>query len=158
MTEQETGEVLQPLFGGFPTLRKFYSDSQATLRLAWSKALADVERRDAEVVIGKLVAGDIEMPANYEYDRMAIVIKREANAIRSARNERRRVTTKYLNSQSKAFAFITKDKTGHIAVELGAMVKRNEISREDNDVMMRDLMAWDKGGSKPEWMDSLFAV
>lgn len=156
MTENEIGEVLKPLLGAFPTLAEFYRRNRDGLRSAWLKQLEFVSRADAAVVIDQIIGGEIELPPNYEYDRTAVLIRREANQIASRRNERNRINEKYLNAKSNAFNVVRKNRTGNIAVQIGEMVKRHEITREQNDKMMEELLAWDKGGDEPSWMKEMF--
>lgn len=43
--------------------------------------------------------------------------------------------------------------TGHWAIWLGYLVREKRISEEENVERMAELMLWDKGGPRPEWMD-----
>ena len=45
-----------------------------------------------------------------------------------------------------------KPETGHWAIWLGCQVYEGKITRDENDRRMVDLLAWDKGGERPEWM------
>ncbi len=95
MTDSEYAECIQPLFDAFPSLADFYERKRSTIRAYWVKTLAYVDKADADIVVERFVTGERDMPPNYEYDRMAIVVKREANEIRSKRNAASRMD-KYL--------------------------------------------------------------
>lgn len=156
MTDNDFTTIIQPLLDAFPSFASYYTTHRATLRPAMMTQLSSVDANDARDVISKLVSGDMAMPPNYEFDRVGVMIKRESNDIRSKRNERCRVVDKYLNHKSGAMAYVRSSRTGHIAIELGAMVKRKEITHEQNDAMMVEVMAWDKGGPQPLWCAELF--
>ena len=62
-----------------------------------------------------------------------------------------------MNECTGAMDIVKSTTTGSIAVTLGQMVREKQLTREQNDEMMVELMAWDKGGERPEWFDTLLA-
>ncbi len=159
MTEQQIQSVLTSLFDAFPTLAEFYRRNRETMKPAWVKALSYADYADTVTIVDRMICGELDMPANYEYDRIAIILRRESGLITSERNQRKTQTEKYFRGLSDgAMAFVRNSMTGHIAIELGEMCKRGHISYEENKAYMSDLKAWDKGGNVPRWMTELFGV
>lgn len=156
MTSEQTQRLIERLMNVFPSFGAWVEKHSSQLREVWRSVLAHANFDDASLVVEKLVCGEIEMPANYEYDRMAILIRKEAGRMTAARNERKTQFEKYLSHG--AMEFVKRDKTGSIAVMIGQMVREKRISKEDNDLMMLELIAWDKGGEFPKWMNDLFGI
>ena len=123
---------------------------------SWIGMLLGCDLDDVVTIVDKIVAGEIDPPGLEPFgkpEQMPRMIRREANELRSSRNERQTQTEKYHQPRVGAWSFVTSDSTGRIAVALGEQVKRKEISREVNDERMIELLVWDKGGAKPEWME-----
>jgi hypothetical protein len=96
MTPQQVTESLQMLVDAFPSFGRWWEENSAdwrgtSLKQLWCRVLAGTHAADATKVIDDLVMGRVEMPKNYEYDRLAIVIRREADFHATRREESRRV-------------------------------------------------------------------
>lgn len=155
MTEPEAADIIQRLIDIFPSVATYYSANRNTLRQTWLQTLQRCNHGYAVAVVEDLACGDMILPPNYEYDRLAIVIRKEAGDREANQTQRQAQYRKYFATNG-AMEFVRKDKTGSIAVELGDMVRRKEITREENDRYMTELMTYDKGGDEPEFLSRLF--
>lgn len=74
-------------------LRQDAPDDHAELMRAWAAALSDVDMRDARAVTSRMVAGDDDIPAAYERERTAAIVRRlaKANYVRRTAGLARRV-------------------------------------------------------------------
>ena len=96
MTPQQVTESLQMLVDAFPSFGRWWGENSedwrgTSLKQLWCRVLAGTHEQDAAKVIDDIIMGRTEMPKNYEYDRLAIVIRREADFYATRREESRRV-------------------------------------------------------------------
>lgn len=159
MTEQQSREQFKRLFIAYPSYRQWIESQESAQETfsVWVGMLRDCDQSDVIRIIDGIVSGDIEPVSRYEKpDMLPRNIKRLANDLKSQRNERARVSN--LCSSRGAMAAVGQWETGHIAIVLGTMVRSGEITKEENDKRMIELMAWDKGGERLPWMDEMLGV
>ena len=154
MNKQQAEELIGHVFLAFPLYRKWLNETEdpnGTLDV-WCETLLPVESEDAMDVVADMKVGKFPLPAGYERDQLAIVIRREAGERAASRRQKQTQEEKYHNQSKGAWSAIANDQSGHIAIELGVAVREGRLTREENDRRMKELMAWDRGGKKPEWV------
>lgn len=90
--EPETERALGRLLDAFPSLKSWWERHRETVRPIWSDILRPCHPDDVAAIVGDLIYGDLRLPANYEFDRLAILIRQESKAKakeREARQEQR---------------------------------------------------------------------
>tara|TARA_R110002110_G_scaffold116667_3_gene288279 strand:- start:643 stop:1125 length:483 start_codon:yes stop_codon:yes gene_type:complete len=107
--------------------------------------------------MNEMIDGKFPMPAAYERDQVPQIIRREANARRSVRNEKLRTERKYFNQSKGALDEVMKTVTGQIGVSLGEMAKRGDITKAENAKRLDELVDhWDKGQvDTPDWIKAM---
>lgn len=92
MIEEEINQQIELLRGAFPQLRRWMADLHShgnftTMKHAWHKQLSRCHSDDVAQAVEAMVAGEIDLPEYYNFDRVAIVIKREASRLAGKRIE-----------------------------------------------------------------------
>ena len=139
MTETEIESQVDRLMVSFPTLGTWYqklSDDQRTgLVDAWKRQLGACNAADVTAVVDSFVDGDLDLPPNYEFDRTAIIIKREARKrTRSRRNASLVVSDRNIPEPTSAMQRHAQDLVRGIrkAMDAGCLCREGEITREEN--------------------------
>ena len=158
----DTREVLNMLMHSFPSLGSWFAKQDASLSETWSKVLSHVDPKDAMSVVERFIRGDVDMPPNYEYDRIAILIRRECARLADRRAEqvsneqRRRERERYkycddarqANSEMERFMPAMRE-----LLRTGEARKNREITQEENDRRRVIVERWYRdGGDVPEFM------
>ena len=158
----EMRDVLNLLLRSFPSLDAWFAKQDATLGDTWSKVLASVDPDDAMVVVRRLIRGELDMPANYEYDRIAILIRKYSGLIAERRNNERE------NERRREERFSYHDQAATASTEferffpafreltrLGELRKNHNISQEENDTKAFAVKKWYRnGGDLPEGLEA----
>ena len=159
MVESEAKEVLAKLFVAFPQLRAWLAGSENANEIyrVWLRVLEGCGADDATEIVDRMIVGDLVIEA-YDREKTAQVIRREANHIRSAKTEKARM---------RNLSFAAKDRSaivrrvlggvGSAAIRLGELKKFRGVSQFDHDKMLEELLNYDHGAAKPDWMDGLEA-
>ena len=159
----ELGRVLT----AFPSYRQWLESTKqpnATLDV-WCEMLTDCQHPDVSEVVTEIVAGDFDPVGRYEKpDALPKNIKREANDRRSRRHAKQTQQDKYHNRSKGAMQFVKDMPTGQWAVRLGAWVRENRITPQENKIMLEELIDWDRRAQKhddgyqikkPDWMTNV---
>ena len=157
MTNQEVAEVLTLLFRAFPSFGSWYDKHRDTVRDIWVNTLSNTEPDDAMDVAEKLIRGEIELPPNYEFDRVAILLKKEAFLISTRRAEHaksREMSAEKFEHHKKSATLKSELERFSLALSasriLGVMVREKKITKEYNDTQMAIVKDWHaKGGEVP---------
>ena len=155
MIKREAEELIGTFFLAFPQFRKWLNDTpdpNATLDV-WCRTLEPVDQREAAAIVEEMSNGVFPVPAGYERDQLAIKIRREALDRAAERERKQTQRDKYHNQAKGAWDKIANDRVGHIAIELGVAVREGRITSEENATRLEELLAWDKGGPKPAWVE-----
>ena len=159
MTEPEADQCIEFFFIAFPQTRKWLSDQQHPNKTydIWNRVLRGCDLSDVDAVMNEMIDGKFPMPAAYERDQVPQIIRREANARRSVRNEKLRTERKYFNQSKGALDEVMKTVTGQIGVSLGEMAKRGDITKAENAKRLDELVDhWDKGQvDTPDWIKAM---
>lgn len=162
MTNQETTAILTKLFDAFPSLAAWYAKHADTVRSVWLGTLSTVEAGDAESVVARLVGGHIEMPPNYEYDRIAIMIRRECARLADRRAEM--VTNEQRRRERERFRYCEDARQANSEMErfmpamrqlmaMGELKRDGKLSAEENNRRCEIVKTWyEDGGDVPEFM------
>ncbi len=155
----ELGRVLTV----FPSYRQWLEATSKPIDTldAWCEMLSDCDASDVMQLVSEIVAGDFEPVGRYEKpDVLARNIKREANDRRFKRVEKERQMRNYHGQSKNAMKIVGDMITGKLAIRLGALVKAKQLTLEQNEMMMNELMEWDrqvrngnKDAQKPEWFE-----
>ena len=157
----ETREVLNMLMHSFPSLGSWFAKQDRSLSETWSKVLSHVDPDDVMTVAERFIRGDLDLPANYEYDRLAIIIRREAAELARRRsevaeNDRRRKEQEEARSERPGAT--SELERFHVCIRklinLGHQCRDHQISREDNDRHAAEVRDYYHGRTKqrPECM------
>jgi hypothetical protein len=141
-----------PTIGGI--LQKRYPNG-GTYGEHWAKLLCDLDPGHLSDVCDEYAK--LVRPLPDHPDQLPQAIWQEVKA-RMIKDQDALQTYEYrqMASASKgAWDKIAADKTGHAAIRLGEMVKAGTITRATNNVRMDELMAFDKGGERPAWLNQL---
>lgn len=159
MTETEADSCIEFFFIAFPQTRKWLSEQQHPNKTydIWTRVLRGCDYDDVDVVMNEMIDGKLTLPAAYERDQIPQIIRREANARRSRRNEKLRTERKYLNQSKGAWDEVRKTQTGQIAIALGKMTARGDITEAENNRRLDELLnQWDKGKiNSPDWIKAM---
>ena len=128
---------------------------------AWCEMLSDCDASDVSEVISEVVSGDLDPVGRYEKpDALPKNIKREANDRRFKRKEKQEQLRNYHGQSKGAMKMVGDMVTGKLAIRLGTLVKAKQVTPEQNEMMMDELMEWDrevrngnKDAQKPEWFE-----
>jgi hypothetical protein len=130
MTPQQVTESLQMLVDAFPSFGRWWQDN-ADIKPLWCKVLAGTHATDAAKVIDDMIMGRTEMPKNYEYDRLAIVIRREADFYATRREESRRVE-RYRPTRENMTEEVESEK-GRFALARRLLAQWSHLKRKRNN-------------------------
>ena len=153
----ELGRVLT----AFPSFRQWLEGTDQpnkTLDL-WCNMLADCDASDVADVVSEIVSGNLDPVGRYEKpDALPKNIKREANDRRFKRQSKQTQQENYHGHSRGAMAAVRKMRTGYWSITLGSWVKQGKITEQENDVMLEELIEWDRNvingieTEKPDWM------
>lgn len=87
-----TTDILRPMIqeiaAAFPSFAAWFTDltelQQDGMRRSWVRQVATLEPSDVRFAVDQILDGKVPMPANYEYDRLGVLIKTWA-AVEAAR-------------------------------------------------------------------------
>ena len=153
----ELGRVLT----AFPSFRQWLegTDQPNTTLDLWCNMLADCDAGDVADVVSEIVSGNLDPVGRYEKpDALPKNIKREANDRRFKRQSKQTQQENYHGHSRGAMAAVRKMRTGYWSITLGYWVKQGKITEQENDVMLEELIEWDRNviagieTEKPDWM------
>ena len=153
----ELGRVLT----AFPSFRQWLegTDQPNTTLDLWCNILADCDASDVAEVVSEIVSGNLDPVGRYEKpDALPKNIKREANDRRFKRQSKQTQQENYHGHSRGAMAAVRKMRTGYWSITLGSWVKQGKITEQENDVMLEELIEWDRNiingieTEKPDWM------
>lgn len=153
----ELGRVLT----AFPSFRQWLegTDQPNTTLGLWCNMLADCDAGDVADVVSEIVSGNLDPVGRYEKpDALPKNIKREANDRRFKRQSKQTQQENYHGHSRGAMAAVRKMRTGYWSITLGSWVKQGKITEQENDVMLEELIEWDRNvingieTEKPDWM------
>ena len=153
----ELGRVLT----AFPSFRQWLegTDQPNTTLDLWCNMLADCDGSDVADVVSEIVSGNLDPVGRYEKpDALPKNIKREANDRRFKRQSKQTQQENYHGHSKGAMAAVKKMRTGYWSITLGSWVKQGKITEQENDVMLEELIEWDRNviagieTEKPDWM------
>jgi hypothetical protein len=163
MNTAEAKAALGRVLTAFPSYRQWLESTSKPLETLelWCEMLADCDSSDVTQLVAEIVAGDFEPVGRYEKpDVLARNIKREANERRFKRVEKERQMRNYHGQSKHAMKIVGDMVTGKLAIRLGTLVKAKQLTPEQNEQMMDELMEWDrkvrdgnKDAEKPEWFE-----
>ena len=138
MTRDQMLDALSALLAAFPSVHDFYTNNQ--LRDVWLQQLADCEAADVAAVINEVIAGNIELPPNYAYDRIAVTIRKHARDMRAKRRDEQRMEDLLATPSADHWKYNLGSlmKASRAA---GEKLKSGEITKEENDRIVADLRA-----------------
>ena len=161
MDAAQAKEQLQRVTNAYPSFREWLRlnarDPEATF-CTWCEMLAGCDAGDVVAVVDKIIQGDSEPTDRYDKpDAMPRRIRERANALRSKRNERKRVDV--LLSQACEDARSADPRLGYYwrsAIWLGNKVRDGSIDADQNDAAMVELSTWYRdGGERPSIFEEL---
>lgn len=165
MKPAEARAELSRVLTVFPSYRQWLettSKPKETLD-AWCEMLGDCDASDVNQVVSEIVAGDLDPVGRYEKpDTLPKNIKREANDRRFKRKAKQEQLRNYHGQSKGAMKVVGDMVTGKLAIRLGTLVKAKQLTQEQNEEMLDELMDWDReveGGNKdaekPRWFQDV---
>lgn len=155
MSGEQVKAQLKRIFIVMPSVKKWIEatdEPNATLD-AWIQMLEGCNSDDLEHVVSKVVGGELELIGQWDKpDVVPRVLRREANDIRSRRNAKAEQQEKYHNNSRGLMNEVRKTNFGRWAISVGELVREKKISREQNNILFDELLAWDRGGELPLWI------
>ena len=155
MSGEQVKAQLKRIFIVMPSVKKWIEatdEPNATLD-AWISMLEGCNSDDLEHVVSKVVGGELELIGQWDKpDVVPRVLRREANDIRSRRNAKAEQQEKYHNNSRGLMNEVRKTNFGRWAICVGELVREKKISREQNNILFDELLAWDRGGDLPLWI------
>ena len=155
MSGEQVKAQLKRIFIVMPSVKKWIEatdEPNATLD-AWISMLEGCDSDDLEHVVSKVVSGELELIGQWDKpDVVPRVLRREANDIRSRRNAKAEQQEKYHNNSRGLMNEVRKTNFGRWAISVGELVREKKISREQNNILFDELLAWDRGGDLPLWI------
>jgi hypothetical protein len=148
-------QQLERIFIAIPSIQKFVdsTDKPEKTMDAWISMLEGCDSDDLEHVVSKVVGGELELIGQWDKpDVVPRVLRREANDIRSRRNAKAEQQEKYHNNSRGLMNEVRKTNFGQWAISVGELVREKKISREQNNILFDELLAWDRGGDLPLWI------
>ena len=155
MSGEQVKAQLKRIFIVMPSVKKWIEatdEPNATLD-AWISMLEGCDSDDLEHVVSKVVSGELELIGQWDKpDVVPRALRREANDIRSRRNAKAEQQEKYHNNSRGLMNEVRKTNFGRWAISVGELVREKKISREQNNILFDELLAWDRGGDLPLWI------
>lgn len=81
-------EAFNSLFDAFPSLRRWWDENGDSVRELWRDILGRCDQTDIDAVVQDIKLGVIELPKYYDYDRLAILVRRHCESRASDRRAR----------------------------------------------------------------------
>lgn len=156
MQSEEVEEQLRRVFVAYPSYREWLAatGTPSETLTAWCNMITPCDHRDVARVVDDIVSGTRPPIERFDKpDAMPRRIRELAGNLRSARNLKQDQEQHHSGKRINLMEWVKQDRTGCIAVWLGEQVRAKALSREENDSRMEELLAWDKGGPKPGWME-----
>ena len=167
MNVMDAQTELSRVLTAFPSYRQWLQSTKqpnATLDV-WCEMLTDCKHEDVKEVVGEIVSGDFDPVGRFEKpDALPKNIKREANDRRFRREAKQTQQEKYHGHSKGAMKAVGDMLTGQWSIKLGTWVKAGKITREENAIMLDELMEWDRKSNdddidyeipKPDWMTNV---
>lgn len=146
-----TKEQINRLHLAFPSLAKWYTslgdDEADGVRVAWAMQLSKVHADDLSQAVDDLINGNEDMPANYEFDRTAVKIKRIATVYGNRRSERENATrlkteATRSNCSEQTLRFFDGIRASR---EWGMAVKEGKATADENAIAMNQIHQYHRG-------------
>lgn len=158
MKPSSVKEQLARVFTTYPSYRAYLEsldDGNGTLD-SWVTILSSCDTDDVRAVVDEIVNGTREPTGQYQQkDQLPFNIRAEAVDRRSRRNAKTDQQNRYHQPRERSLGKYGRRETSRLAVTLGWMVRERKLTRDQNDVMMDELLQWDKGGDEPHWLDDV---
>lgn len=149
----------------FPTYGNFVRDNSESVKETLTKQLSTIDYLDCDKVVDRLIMGDLEMPPNYEFDRVGQVLRRWAGQIADRRREQSE-NAERLAEKKEAFSWLA-DASGDMGDERarwcvamrqvianGQSARERKMTREEKDRRKLILKQWwQAGGEFPVFAD-----
>lgn len=118
----------------------------------WAGMLESCEKSYVEEVCEDYCDGFIRIPD--QMDQLIYDIRAEAISRRQRELDKFVQHQRYHVKPINTWEYVRQDKIGNIAIRLGVAVREKRLSKEDNNLMMDELFAWERGEiSEPEWVE-----
>lgn len=83
ITEQTIRPIINALLDAFPSLDGWFSgltaDQQHGMRKAWVRQVANLEPQDVQRASDRILRGEVDLPPNYQFDRLGVVLRSWGN-------------------------------------------------------------------------------
>ena len=149
----ELGEIaeLSPKLRGWLNSK---TKSGTRVGLRWAALMQDLDEIHFENVCFEYSHAEKRLPDSPE-DLMLAIIEEAKDRAYKEREKLEQYEKYHQPRPGEVWHKATQGKAGRIAVELGARVKAGTLSRNDNDVMLAEVLEWEfRSGPKPEWMEA----
>jgi len=136
---------------------KYSSGERSTVGRHWVTLLKDLEPSHFQDVCYEYAT--LAKPLPNPIDQLVFEIRQECLDRKAAEQAKLEQYEKY-HRNNKVMQWVRSDSTGAIAVELGEMVRRGHLTKEENDKRMDELLAWDKQHAgeeqtQPSWLAAM---
>lgn len=82
---------LDRVAAAFPSVQnwidRFEPEQSRSMFTAWQKQLAKCQLADVAAVVDRIIGGEIPLPENYNYDRLAVIVRELAQALAHRRQQ-----------------------------------------------------------------------
>ena len=150
--------VMNRLLTAFPSFDAWFAKQSDEFVDSWSQVLGRVDADCAMQVVDRLINGTIELPPNYEYDRVAILLRREAGYIA----EQKAMMSENARLRESRIRYHEEAKTASDELQrfmpalralcrIGTLCRDHKISHEENQKLAEGVKMWyEHGGTLPE--------
>ena len=155
VTEADLTPVLESVGNAYPSFRGWYfglSDQQRQgMKSAWTRQLSTLQADDVSFAVGEILDGRVEMPKNYEYDRLGSLLRTwggvaAAKRIEAENTERLRDLAKPDADRSVKAVNYRFGPAVKCASAWGAAVRAGHVTQSENDDAMAVVHQYHKVG------------
>lgn len=146
-TDEQIQESMTRLINAFPSLGEWYGKYKERIREIWFDILRPTDADDLATVVDQLIYGQVELPRNFEFDRLAIRIRQVCNDRKRERDGHTEDYQQGLISKWRREASKTKSSQAHLSrlikdAQLVGLEYRSGAINEDEHRERIDQIAW----------------
>ncbi|QDV86956.1 hypothetical protein [Planctomycetes bacterium TBK1r] len=156
VAESDLGPIVESIGRSYPSFAKWYDNLTDTqkkgMRDAWLRQLSSLEPSDVRVAADEILDGRVEMPKNYEFDRLGNLLRTWGGVEAARRIEQR--NTEQLRDQAKPPADSSLKSMSwrfgpsiKCAAAWGSALRAGHVSEAENATAMEVIHRYHKQGN-----------